>query len=725
MTDDGVPQPFPLSKLGEYTVIQDIAEGTFGIVKMARHTVTGHIVAMKYISKALIHKTRTKTRVQREVEYMRALRHPHIIKLYEVISTPTDIIIVLEYVGGELFKYIVQHGRMSERKGRRFFQQLISGIEYSHKLKIVHRDLKPENVLLDSDLNVKIADFGLSNEIRDGDFLKTSCGSPNYAAPEVISGGLYTGPEIDVWSSGVILYVMLCGSLPFEDDDVKALFHKISLGIFHMPSYLSNDAKHLISAMLMVDPLRRITIPEVTQHPFFTSDLPAYLTPLPPPPGPVLGQLSALAALPPSCSSFELIEGLGRIEEDVIEDLASKLEEVSEADIWEALRRDDGAQGNAVKIAYMLLRDKKREGQDLAVFEESEREALLVAMDPRNATSPALMTPQGTDVITNPFEKSLSNGLSADSPPTDLEEPDELDLSPPLSRSSSANNFAVLNTSLQNHPSHNLRSHADYASAKRAGKERDKVRRHNRTKWHFGIRSRSPPMEIMLEIYRALEALGMEWKEKRTLGGLGGIRRRSASYKMEQYSSDGSEYAENEHIERKSSLDGDEEIDMKSASGIFFIETRARARGVVVLMNLQLYQVDHENYLVDFHHKSSYLASTEPDAGKFDKAPFPPQSPSCLLTPTSETLPTLKEEAEIPVTGPTAVSFLSSGVLSTSGDSTQDVSPRLMLNEQGQVGACTKRRFTNADGEDVVSPFVFMDVASRLILELAGGSAAQ
>ena len=117
---------------------------------------------------------------------------------------------------------------MSEEQARRFFQQLISGIEYSHRLKIVHRDLKPENVLLDDDLNVKIADFGLSNVIKDGDFLKTSCGSPNYAAPEVIRGGLYTGPEIDVWSCGVILYVMLCGRLPFEDDDVQTLFTKIS-----------------------------------------------------------------------------------------------------------------------------------------------------------------------------------------------------------------------------------------------------------------------------------------------------------------------------------------------------------------------------------------------------------------------------------------------------------------------------------------------------------------
>lgn len=152
---------------------------------------------------------------------------------YEVISTPTDIIIVLEYAGGELFNYIVANGRMSEPQARRFFQQLISGIEYSHHLKIVHRDLKPENVLLDDDLNVKIADFGLSNEIKDGDFLKTSCGSPNYAAPEVIRGGLYTGPEIDVWSCGVILYVMLCGRLPFEDDDVQTLFTKISRTYAH------------------------------------------------------------------------------------------------------------------------------------------------------------------------------------------------------------------------------------------------------------------------------------------------------------------------------------------------------------------------------------------------------------------------------------------------------------------------------------------------------------
>jgi carbon catabolite-derepressing protein kinase len=292
---------------------------------------------MKYISKAVIHMTKTKTRVQREVEYMRTLRHPHIIKLYEVISTPTDIIIVLEYAGGELFNYIVNNGRMPEPRARKFFQQLISGIEYSHKLKIVHRDLKPENVLLDDDLNVKIADFGLSNEIKDGDFLKTSCGSPNYAAPEVIRGGLYTGPEIDVWSCGVILYVMLCGRLPFEDDDVQTLFTKISQGSYHMPSYLGADARGLINTMLAVDPVKRITIPEITQHPFYTTDLRRYLTPLPPPPGPVLGTLSSLVT-PAKALDFEIIEGLGRIEEDVVDELASRMDGVDKASSTRCLR---------------------------------------------------------------------------------------------------------------------------------------------------------------------------------------------------------------------------------------------------------------------------------------------------------------------------------------------------------------------------------------------------
>ena len=204
--------------------------------------------------------------------------HPHIIRLYEVIETASDIYVVMEYVkSGELFDYIVEKGRLVEDEARHFFQQIISGVEYCHRHMVVHRDLKPENLLLDSRANVKIADFGLSNVMRDGHFLKTSCGSPNYAAPEVISGKLYAGPEVDVWSCGVILYALLCGSLPFDDENIPNLFKKIKGGIYTLPSHLSPGARDLIPRMLLVDPLKRITIPEIRQHPWFTVHLPRYI----------------------------------------------------------------------------------------------------------------------------------------------------------------------------------------------------------------------------------------------------------------------------------------------------------------------------------------------------------------------------------------------------------------------------------------------------------------
>lgn len=168
-----------------------------------------------------------------------------------MITTPNDIIMVIEYAGGELFEYIVTNGKMTEDSARRFFQQIICAVEYCHRHKIVHRDLKPENLLLDDFLNVKIADFGLSNIMTDGNFLKTSCGSPNYAAPEVISGKLYAGPEVDVWSCGVILYVLLCGRLPFDDDYIPTLFKKIGrMCLFFCP------VNHLMSHVA-ADDLRR------------------------------------------------------------------------------------------------------------------------------------------------------------------------------------------------------------------------------------------------------------------------------------------------------------------------------------------------------------------------------------------------------------------------------------------------------------------------------------
>jgi len=186
---------------------------------------------------------------------------------------------VLEYAGGELFDYIVNNGKMREDEARRFFQQIICAVEYCHRHKIVHRDLKPENLLLDSDLNVKIADFGLSNIMTDGNFLKTSCGSPNYAAPEVINGKLYAGPEVDVWSCGVILYVLLVGRLPFDDEHIPSLFAKIAKGLYVVPNYISAGSANLIKKMLHVNPTHRITIQEIRRDEWFNKNLAAYLQP--------------------------------------------------------------------------------------------------------------------------------------------------------------------------------------------------------------------------------------------------------------------------------------------------------------------------------------------------------------------------------------------------------------------------------------------------------------
>jgi len=269
--------------LKNYNLGRTLGIGTFGKVRIAEHKHTGHKVAIKILNRRQMRTMEMEEKAKREIKILRLFIHPHIIRLYEVIYTPTDIFVVMEYCKyGELFDCIVEKGRLQEDEARRIFQQIISGVEYCHRNMVVHRDLKPENLLLDSKYNVKLADFGLSNVMHDGHFLKTSCGSPNYAAPEVISGKLYAGPEVDVWSCGVILYALLCGTLPFDDDNIPNLFKKIKGGIYILPSHLSALARDLIPRMLVVDPMKRITIREIREHPWFQNRLPRYLA-VPPP----------------------------------------------------------------------------------------------------------------------------------------------------------------------------------------------------------------------------------------------------------------------------------------------------------------------------------------------------------------------------------------------------------------------------------------------------------
>ena len=171
---------------------------------------------------------------------MKLLNHRNIVRLYEVIDTPDDLFLVMEYVsGGEIFDYLVTHGRMKEKEARKYFRQIVSALHYCHQLRIIHRDLKAENLLLDEHLNVKIADFGFSNQFTPGERLNTWCGSPPYAAPELFQGKEYVGPEVDIWSLGVLLYVLLCGSLPFDGSNLSKLRAKVITGKFKIPFYMS------------------------------------------------------------------------------------------------------------------------------------------------------------------------------------------------------------------------------------------------------------------------------------------------------------------------------------------------------------------------------------------------------------------------------------------------------------------------------------------------------
>nr|GMC71996.1 SNF1-related protein kinase catalytic subunit alpha KIN10-like [Ipomoea batatas] len=319
--------------LRNYRIGKTLGHGSFGKVKIAEHLLTGHKVAIKILNRRKMRSPDMEEKLRRETKICRLFVHPHVIRLYEVIETPTDIFVVMEYVkSGELFDYIVEKGRLQEDEARSFFQQIIAGVEYCHRNRVVHRDLKPENLLLDSRGNVKIADFGLSNIMRDGHFLKTSCGSPNYAAPEVVSGKLYAGPEVDVWSCGVILYALLCGTLPFDDENIPNLFKKIKGGLYTLPSHLSAGARDLIPRMLVVDPLKRITIPQIRQHHWFKAHLPRYL------------------AVPPP----DAMQHLKKIDEEILQEVIRK-----GFDRGQLLASLQNREQNDATVAYHLLYDSR------------------------------------------------------------------------------------------------------------------------------------------------------------------------------------------------------------------------------------------------------------------------------------------------------------------------------------------------------------------------------
>ncbi|XP_015351521.2 MAP/microtubule affinity-regulating kinase 3 isoform X11 [Marmota marmota marmota] len=195
---------------------------------------------------------------------MKILNHPNIVKLFEVIETEKTLYLIMEYAsGGEVFDYLVAHGRMKEKEARAKFRQIVSAVQYCHQKRIVHRDLKAENLLLDADMNIKIADFGFSNEFTLGSKLDTFCGSPPYAAPELFQGKKYDGPEVDVWSLGVILYTLVSGSLPFDGQNLKELRERVLRGKYRIPFYMSTDCENLLKRFLVLNPIKRGTLEQI------------------------------------------------------------------------------------------------------------------------------------------------------------------------------------------------------------------------------------------------------------------------------------------------------------------------------------------------------------------------------------------------------------------------------------------------------------------------------
>ncbi|KAF9417661.1 Protein kinase [Podila epigama] len=475
---------------------------------------------------------------------------------------------VIEYAGGELFNYIVDKTRLSEDEARRFFQQIVCAIEYCHRHKIVHRDLKPENLLLDPSMNVKIADFGLSNIMTDGDFLKTSCGSPNYAAPEVISGKLYAGPEVDVWSCGVILYVMLCGRLPFDDDYIPLLFKKINGGIYSLPSFLSPETKYLLTSMLVVDPLKRITIAEIRQNAWFNVGLPEYLQPLP--------------------------QGAGddafcNLQEDIISELMKKMN-FSRETIVQALEE---RQNNQIKVAYQLVVDHRRMIENAShMSPQKPFQSFLATSPPPWDASEKDASPgkSGTGSSAGSALKSGLEGDASDESTPDSPVPSSIavlstslpgnSLAKELHRKASLRNTKSSRTHSAQTPQSPTLAQSEYAtaafhqaavlgnsslgggipipvkaSAQQGSMQAPATQRRlkARPKWYFGIRSRSAPKEVMTEIYRALSNLKMKWKI------------------INPY-----------HLRAKYEY----------------------AEGFQVKIELQLYRLDTENYLVDFKYVS-------------------------------------------------------------------------------------------------------------------------
>ncbi|KAH9971682.1 kinase-like domain-containing protein [Lactifluus volemus] len=365
--------------IGLWKIGRTIGKGSSGRVRIARHSKTGQYAAVKIVSKTALvnsrrsiqgldeHADRILLGIEREIVIMKLIDHPNIMRLYDVWETSTELYLILEYVeGGELFDYLCKRGRLSTSEALGYFQQIIAAIDYCHRFNIAHRDLKPENLLLDKDRNIKVADFGMAawQMNNTSGLLRTACGSPHYAAPEVIEGRAYNGSSSDIWSCGVILFALLAGRLPFDDEDLHTLLEKVKVGSYDMPQAIDKRAQDLITRMLQKDVRKRITVEQILVHPFFT---------LHPPKTPML--------VPPSLDTIARpIEGRLAIDPDILANLRTLWHGTPEEAIIRKLTNDEQTWEKGVyyllqqyRIRHLESFDEKIEGLYLQASRNRKR----------------------------------------------------------------------------------------------------------------------------------------------------------------------------------------------------------------------------------------------------------------------------------------------------------------------------------------------------------------
>ncbi|KAK5873593.1 hypothetical protein PBY51_018622 [Eleginops maclovinus] len=311
-----------------------------GLVKLGIHCVTCQKVAVKIVNREKLSES-VLMKVEREIAILKLIEHPHVLKLHDVYENKKYLYLVLEHVsGGELFDYLVKKGRLTPKEARKFFRQIISALDFCHSHSICHRDLKPENLLLDEKNNIRIADFGMASLQVGDSLLETSCGSPHYACPEVIRGEKYDGRKADAWSCGVILFALLVGALPFDDDNLRNLLEKVKLGVFHMPHFIPPDCQNLLRGMIEVDAGKRLTLEQIQKHTWYLAGKNEPEPEQPVPRKVAIRSLAAAEEIDPDV--LESMHSLGcfRDKEKLLKDLLSEEE-------------------NQEKMIYFLLLDRK------------------------------------------------------------------------------------------------------------------------------------------------------------------------------------------------------------------------------------------------------------------------------------------------------------------------------------------------------------------------------